>query len=277
MPISSRSRRGSVRRLRQRRTGLLRAVTHPGRAAGVQPLRRTAGRCHSRRPRRRSRRRGTEMGPLVSEQQRETVAPSSKASRSSRRSARGPRHLVPCTSSRRRTTTASLARRSSAPSPPSFPSRTRRTRCGSRTTRPTAVGSIWTRDGARALRVARALETGVLSVNSNSSVRVQTPFGGMKMSGSAASWAWPGWTGTPAQERVRRDGELSGQARGQGVRDHRRRWWDGSGGGDRLHGAGRAGLCRRCRPRCGRGDGLACPGEHSRLGWTWRLRTTCVP
>jgi acyl-CoA reductase-like NAD-dependent aldehyde dehydrogenase len=44
-------------------------------------------------------------------------------------------------------------------------------------------GSVWTRDGARALRVARALETGVLSINSNSSVRVQTPFGGMKMSG----------------------------------------------------------------------------------------------
>jgi acyl-CoA reductase-like NAD-dependent aldehyde dehydrogenase len=44
-------------------------------------------------------------------------------------------------------------------------------------------GSIWTRDGARALRVARALETGVLSVNSNSSVRVHTPFGGMKQSG----------------------------------------------------------------------------------------------
>jgi len=44
-------------------------------------------------------------------------------------------------------------------------------------------GSIWTRDGARALRVVRALETGVLSVNSNSSVRVQTPFGGFKQSG----------------------------------------------------------------------------------------------
>jgi betaine-aldehyde dehydrogenase len=44
-------------------------------------------------------------------------------------------------------------------------------------------GSIWTRDGARALRVARAIETGVLSVNSNSSVRVQTPFGGFKQSG----------------------------------------------------------------------------------------------
>jgi acyl-CoA reductase-like NAD-dependent aldehyde dehydrogenase len=44
-------------------------------------------------------------------------------------------------------------------------------------------GSIWTRDGGRALRVARALETGVLSINSNSSVRVQTPFGGFKQSG----------------------------------------------------------------------------------------------
>ena len=44
-------------------------------------------------------------------------------------------------------------------------------------------GSIWTRDGARALRVARAIETGVLSINSNTSVRVSTPFGGFKQSG----------------------------------------------------------------------------------------------
>jgi acyl-CoA reductase-like NAD-dependent aldehyde dehydrogenase len=44
-------------------------------------------------------------------------------------------------------------------------------------------GSIWTRDGARSIRVARALSAGVLSVNSNSSVRVHTPFGGMKQSG----------------------------------------------------------------------------------------------
>jgi betaine-aldehyde dehydrogenase len=44
-------------------------------------------------------------------------------------------------------------------------------------------GSIWTRDGARALRMARAVEAGVLSVNSNSSVRVSTPFGGVKKSG----------------------------------------------------------------------------------------------
>jgi acyl-CoA reductase-like NAD-dependent aldehyde dehydrogenase len=44
-------------------------------------------------------------------------------------------------------------------------------------------GSIWTENGARALRVARALETGVLSVNTNTSVRVSTPFGGFKQSG----------------------------------------------------------------------------------------------
>jgi len=44
-------------------------------------------------------------------------------------------------------------------------------------------GSIWTRDGAKALRVARAMDTGVLSINSNSSVRVTTPFGGFKQSG----------------------------------------------------------------------------------------------
>jgi acyl-CoA reductase-like NAD-dependent aldehyde dehydrogenase len=44
-------------------------------------------------------------------------------------------------------------------------------------------GSIWTRDGARALRVARAVEAGNLSLNSNSSVRVTTPFGGFKQSG----------------------------------------------------------------------------------------------
>ncbi len=44
-------------------------------------------------------------------------------------------------------------------------------------------GSIWTRDGARALRVARAVDAGVLSINSNTSVRVATPFGGFKQSG----------------------------------------------------------------------------------------------
>jgi acyl-CoA reductase-like NAD-dependent aldehyde dehydrogenase len=44
-------------------------------------------------------------------------------------------------------------------------------------------GSIWTRDIGRAFRVARAVETGTISVNSNSSVRYWTPFGGFKRSG----------------------------------------------------------------------------------------------
>jgi betaine-aldehyde dehydrogenase len=44
-------------------------------------------------------------------------------------------------------------------------------------------GSIWSRDIGRALRVARAVKAGVLSVNSNSSVHTEAPFGGYKMSG----------------------------------------------------------------------------------------------
>jgi len=44
-------------------------------------------------------------------------------------------------------------------------------------------GSVWTENVACALRVARRIETGVLSINSNTSVRVGTPFGGMKQSG----------------------------------------------------------------------------------------------
>lgn len=44
-------------------------------------------------------------------------------------------------------------------------------------------GSIWSRDIGRAIRVSRAVEAGNLSVNSNSSVRYWTPFGGYKQSG----------------------------------------------------------------------------------------------
>ena len=44
-------------------------------------------------------------------------------------------------------------------------------------------GSIWTRDLGRGIRVARGVDTGNLSVNSNSSVRYWAPFGGMKQSG----------------------------------------------------------------------------------------------
>jgi len=44
-------------------------------------------------------------------------------------------------------------------------------------------GSVWTRDIGRALRVVRAMETGMVSVNSSSSVHIEAPFGGVKQSG----------------------------------------------------------------------------------------------
>jgi len=44
-------------------------------------------------------------------------------------------------------------------------------------------GSLWTRDIGRALRVARAVDTGMISINSSSSVHIEAPFGGMKQSG----------------------------------------------------------------------------------------------
>ncbi len=44
-------------------------------------------------------------------------------------------------------------------------------------------GSVWTNHLGRALRVARAVESGVLSINSHSSVHVEAPFGGFKQSG----------------------------------------------------------------------------------------------
>ena len=68
-------------------------------------------------------------------------------------------------------------------------------------------GSVWTRDGAKALRVARAIETGVISINSNTSVRVSTPFGGFKQSG-VGTRARPARARAlhRAEERLLRDG-----------------------------------------------------------------------
>ena len=44
-------------------------------------------------------------------------------------------------------------------------------------------GSVWTNNLSRAFRVTRAIQSGVLSINSHSSVHVEAPFGGFKQSG----------------------------------------------------------------------------------------------
>ena len=67
-------------------------------------------------------------------------------------------------------------------------------------------GSIWTRDGARALRMARGIDSGVLSVNSNSSVRVSTPFGGFKQSGFGREL---GLHGLEGYSEVKNNGEVA--------------------------------------------------------------------
>jgi acyl-CoA reductase-like NAD-dependent aldehyde dehydrogenase len=46
------------------------------------------------------------------------------------------------------------------------------------------AGSIWTRDIARALRVAKAVRAGSLAINSNHVIHTEAPFGGYKMSGT---------------------------------------------------------------------------------------------
>jgi acyl-CoA reductase-like NAD-dependent aldehyde dehydrogenase len=63
-------------------------------------------------------------------------------------------------------------------------------------------GSLWTRDGARQLRVARAMRTGGIGVNSNSSVFPQAPFGGYKQSGIGKELGMEGLVHNTEQKSV---------------------------------------------------------------------------
>ena len=85
-------------------------------------------------------------------------------------------------------------------------------------------GSVWTRDGAKALRTARAIETGVLSINSNTSVRVVDAVRRLQAVGRRArARARRARALHGGQERLlRHGGGLMREARGQGLRDHRR-------------------------------------------------------
>ena len=187
--LETRGRHRAVRRVRERRPGLLRAQPHPRRAQ-----RATTGSwsCSSRR---------------------------SPASWSATRPTRPPRWArswpASTSSACARSCPTTRMSRSAAPRPtgpgfwfaPTVLHAARATACGTRgdlrpgrlgasrsTTRPTRSrfanaseyglsGSIWTRDLGRGIRVARGVESGNLCVNSHSSVRYATPFGGFKQSG----------------------------------------------------------------------------------------------
>ena len=115
-------------------------------------------------------------------------------------------------------------------------------------------GSIWTRDGARALRVARAIETGVISINSNTSVRVATPFGGFKQSGVGRELGPDALEHyTERQERLLRDrgGLMAGRLEGKVCVITGRRERDRRRVGAAVRGRGRAGGRRRPRPGLG--------------------------
>jgi len=127
----------------------------------------------------------TEMGPLVSAAQRETVASFVEGDPAFRGDVpSGPGYWYPCTIVEATNDDRVAREEVFGPVVAVIPFEDEADAVRISNDTPYGLsGSIWTRDGARALRVARALETGVISVNSNSSVRVQTPFGGFKQSG----------------------------------------------------------------------------------------------
>jgi betaine-aldehyde dehydrogenase len=127
----------------------------------------------------------TEMGPLISAQQRETVASFVDGEPLFRGEAPdGPGYWFPCTLVEATNDDRVAREEVFGPVAAVIPFDDEADAILIANDTPYGLsGSVWTRDGARALRVTRALDTGVISVNSNSSVRVQTPFGGFKQSG----------------------------------------------------------------------------------------------
>ena len=139
----------------------------------------------------------TEMGPLISAQHRETVASFEDGEPAFRGTVPGgPGYWYPCTLVEATNDDRVAREEVFGPVAAVIPFEDEADAIRIANDTPFGLsGSIWTRDGARALRVARALETGVLSVNSNSSVRVATPFGGFKQSGFGRELGMPALDG----------------------------------------------------------------------------------
>ena len=178
----------ALRRVRQRRPGLLCAQPNPGAAQRVRQVHGAAragrqGRWRSATPPPATPRWDRWCRASTSSRWRPTC-PTTPRSPSAARPRTGPDTGSRRRCSPRRAPTAPSPRRSSAPSSPCCPSRTRPTPSRWPTTPNTACPA---RSGpttsSRALRVSRAVEAGNLSVNSHSSVRYNTPFGGFKQSG----------------------------------------------------------------------------------------------